>query len=159
MVILNGVHECKLDNKGRVMLPSCFRKKLLPVLEYGFILKKSIHSACLELHPMMEWNKEMEKLARLNRYQKKNEFFIRKFTDGVREVDVDSTGRLLIPKDLIAYAKIDLSKKQIVLSASIGIIEIWDKIHYTKEVNKKVDFGKLAEDVMGSINFNNEHVS
>ncbi len=153
MIILNGVHDCKLDNKGRIMLPASFRKKLMPVLENGFVLKKSIHSKCLELHPMLEWDKEMQKLAQLNRYQKKNEFFIRKFTDGVREIDIDSAGRLLIPKDLIAYAKIDLNKKHLVLSASIGIIEVWDKKHYELEVNKKIDFGTLAEDVMGSINF------
>ena len=64
MIILNGVHECKLDSKGRIMLPSSFRKKLLPVLDEGFVIKKSVHSLCLELHPIKEWNKEMKKLRR-----------------------------------------------------------------------------------------------
>ena len=159
MIILNGVHECKLDSKGRIMLPSSFRKKLLPVLDQGFIIKKSVHSLCLELHPIKEWNKEMKKLSYLNRYQKKNEFFIRKFTDGVKEVDIDSAGRLLIPKDLLGFALIDLTKKTLTLSASINIIEIWDKIQYEKDLSNDVDFGDLAEEVMGSIKLSNDTIS
>ena len=44
---------------------------------------------------------------------------------------------------------IDLTQKQLVLSASISILEIWDKVRYESELNKKVNFGNLAEEVMG----------
>jgi MraZ protein len=50
--------------------------------------------------------------------------FIRRFTAGVRQIDIDISGRILIPKDLINHAKIS---KDIVVSSAVNILEIWDK--------------------------------
>ena len=76
------------------------------------------------------------------------------FTAGVKVVDLDATGRLLVPKDLQAYASIN---KQVVLSSSANMIEIWDKEGYELIINNKnIDFASLAEDVMGSKDLNNE---
>lgn len=64
----------------------------------------------------------MEKMNGLNRFSKKNNDFIRRFTAGVKVVEVDAAGRLLIPKELCLFAGID---KELVLSSAINIIEIW----------------------------------
>jgi MraZ protein len=144
---LIGVHDCKLDAKGRVLLPSGLKKQLLPALDSGFVIKRSVFQPCLELHPMSEWNAVMAKVNKLNRFVKKNNDFIRMFTAGVRMVDMDANGRFLIPKDLVKTADL---KKEIVLSAAVNIIEIWDKAAYENVIsNPEVDFGSLAEDVMG----------
>jgi MraZ protein len=90
----------------------------------------------------------MDKVNKLNRFVKKNNDFIRMYTAGVRSIDMDSNGRILIPKDLITISKLN---KQVVLSSSINIIEIWDKDLYEKNINNpKIDFAKLTEDVMGN---------
>ena len=90
----------------------------------------------------------MDKVNKLNRIVKKNNDFIRMYTAGVKSIDLDSTGRLLVPKDLIAISKLT---KNVVLSSSINIIEIWDKDEYEKSINDpKVDFAKLTEEVMGN---------
>ncbi|NJW55435.1 division/cell wall cluster transcriptional repressor MraZ, partial [Salinimicrobium sp. CDJ15-91] len=68
MVILVGTYECKVDAKGRLMVPAPMKKQLLPVLDQGFVLKRSIFNPCLELYPMEKWNKEMEKIEQLNQY-------------------------------------------------------------------------------------------
>lgn len=116
----------------------------------GFVLKRSVFQPCLELYPMAEWNVMMQKINRLNRFVKKNNDFIRRFTAGVKEVDIDATGRLLIPKDLVVFAGID---KDIVLSSAVTIIEIWDKDKYEKSIDDSVvNFAELAEEVMGNIN-------
>ena len=84
----------------------------------------------------------------LNRFVKKNNDFIRMYTAGVKSIDLDSNGRLLVPKDLISISKLT---KNVVLSSSINIIEIWDKDEYEKSINNpKVDFAKLTEEVMGN---------
>lgn len=146
---LIGVHDCKLDAKGRVLLPSGLKKQLLPMLDSGFVIKRSVFQPCLELHPMSEWNAVMAKVNKLNRFVKKNNDFIRMFTAGVRLVDIDSNGRFLIPKDLVNTAEL---KKEIVLSSAVNMIEIWDKGAYEKVVtDPSVDFGSLAEDVMGGL--------
>ena len=147
MVNLIGTYECKADAKGRLMLPVAFKKQLSPILQEGFVLKRAVFQNCLELYPMQEWNLLMQKMNKLNRFKKKNNDFIRRFTAGVKMVEIDATGRLLIPKDLISFAGI---KKDLVLSSAVNIIEIWDKDQYEQVIDDAaVDFADLAEEVMG----------
>ncbi|CAM1334046.1 Transcriptional regulator MraZ [Tenacibaculum aestuariivivum] len=83
---------------------------------------------------------------------KKNNDFIRRFTAGVKTIEVDASGRILIPKDLCQFAKIG---KQVVLSSAVNIIEIWDKDKYEQVIDDAVvDFADLAEEVMGNISEN-----
>ena len=97
---------------------------------------------------MVEWKSVMEKINSLNRFIKKNNDFIRIFSAGVRALDLDSNGRLLVPIDLITNIKL---KKNVVMASAINIIEIWDKDQYEKSINdKNIDFVKLTEQVMGN---------
>ncbi len=147
MVNLIGTYECKADVKGRLMLPSAFKKQLDSLLSEGFVLKRSVFQPCLELYPRKEWDVLMQKMNKLNRFKKKNNDFIRRFTAGVKELEVDATGRILIPKDLVAFAGIE---KELVLSSAINIIEIWDKSRYEAAIDEATDdFADLAEEVMG----------
>jgi len=142
-----GTYECKVDVKGRLMFPVAFKGQLDDSLAKGFVIKRSIFRKCLELYPMEEWELESKRISNLNRFVKKNVDFIRKFMAGVKNVELDSTGRLLIPKDLISYSDI---KKEIVLASVVNKIEIWDKSEYEKAVDYDPDeFADLAEEVMG----------
>ncbi|MFP9114163.1 division/cell wall cluster transcriptional repressor MraZ [Flavobacterium sp. RHBU_3] len=144
-----GTYECKADNKGRLMLPAPLKKQLHEGLGQGFVLKRSVFQKCLELYPMAEWDKEMRKLNKLNRFVKKNNDFIRAFTAGVRVIEMDAAGRLLIPKDLAVFAGIE---GDVVLSSAVSIVEVWDKGRYEASIAiSDEDFASLAEDVMGNI--------
>lgn len=148
MLNLIGTYECKIDAKGRLMVSSAFKKQLSSVLQEGFVVKRSVFQPCLELYPMQEWNLMMAKINKLNRFVKKNNDFIRRFTAGVKMVEVDASGRILIPKDLCQFAGVE---KQVVLSSAVNIIEIWDKDKYEKAIDDAVvDFADLAEEVMGN---------
>lgn len=154
MINLTGTYECKVDAKGRLMLSSAFKKQLHPVLQNGFVLKRAVFQPCLEMYPMQEWNLMMEKVNKLNRFVKKNNDFIRRFTAGVKVIEMDVAGRLLIPKDLCVFAGI---QKNVVLSSAINIIEIWDKDNYEKAIDDAAsDFAILAEEVMGGNTQDNE---
>lgn len=129
------------------MLPAAIKKQLLPVLQNGFVLKRAVFQPCLELYPMSEWEVLMQKVNKLNRFKKKNNDFIRRFTAGLKVIEVDAAGRLLIPKDLVAFSGIS---KEVVVSSAINIIEIWDKDKYEKAIDDATgDFADLAEEVMG----------
>ena len=142
-----GTYECKADEKGRIMLPVSLKKQLSDKLKNGFVIKRAVFNSCLELYPLKEWDELMLRINKLNRFNKKNIDFIRRFTAGVRQIDIDISGRILIPKDLINHAKIS---KDIVVSSAVNILEIWDKTLYEEAINDaKGDFGNLAEDVMG----------
>ena len=148
LIHLIGTYECKADAKGRLMFSSAFKKQLSTVLNEGFVLKRGVFQSCLELYPMSEWNLMMEKINKLNRFVKKNNDFIRKFTAGLKIVELDASGRILIPKDLCDFAGI---QKQVVLSSAVNIIEIWDKDKYEKAIDDAaLDFADLAEEVMGN---------
>jgi len=129
------------------MLPAALKKQLNPSLQNGFVLKRAVFQPCLELYPMSEWEVLMQKVNKLNKFKKKNNDFIRRFTAGVKVVEIDSNGRLLIPKDLTVFADIT---KNIVMSSAINIIEIWDRDKYEKAIDDATgDFADLAEEVMG----------
>ena len=150
MINLIGTYECKIDAKGRVMLPSALKKQLLPILEKGFVLKRSVFQPCLELYPMCEWDDVMLKVGKLNRFDRKNNDFIRRLTAGLKMVELDASGRLLVAKDLISYSGLE---KEIVISSAGNILEIWDKNKYELAINDAtVDFADLAEEVMGDKN-------
>lgn len=147
MIHIIGTYECKADVKGRIMLPTALKKQMQKIINDGFIIKRSVFNQCLEIHPMSEWNLVVSQVNQLNRFIKKNNDFIRSYMSGLKLVDIDKSGRLLIPKDLFVYAEID---KEIVLSSSVNMIELWDKKKYEKSVAKTLqNFSSLAEEVMG----------
>ena len=132
------------------MLPVALKKQLSENLHDGFVLKRAVFNSCLELYQLKQWEAMMEKVNQLNRFNKKNNDFIRRFTAGVKTVEMDVSGRLLIPKDLVTHAKIS---KEVVVSSTVNILEIWDKTLYETAIDEAtLDFGALAEDVMGDKN-------
>ena len=148
MSTLIGTYECKMDIKGRLMFPSSFKKQLEDKLSKGFILKRSVFQRCLELFPLDEWEKTMYGVNQLNRFVKKNNDFIRRYTAGLKSIELDNAGRILVPKDLIKFADL---KKNLVMTSAVNIIEIWDKELYEKSINdSEIDFAQLTEDVMGN---------
>ena len=147
MNYLIGTYECKIDVKGRLLIPSAFKKQLAPVIPKGFVLKRAVFQNCLELYPLEQWEELIKKVNSLNRFKKKNNDFIRRFTAGVKFIELDNNGRLLIPKDLIEFSNIN---REVTLSTSVNIIEIWDKSSYEKAIaDSRDDFAQLAEEVMG----------
>ena len=147
MLNLIGTYECKADVKGRLMMPAPLKKQLAPVMSGGFVIKRAVFQPCLEIYPMDQWNTLMDKVSKLNRFNRKNVDFIRRFTAGVKTVEMDAAGRLNIPKDLALFAGIT---KQVVLSSAINIVELWDKKAYEEAINDAAkDFADLAEEVMG----------
>ena len=146
MNYLIGTYECKIDVKGRLLIPSAFKKQLAPVIPKGFVLKRAVFQNCLELYPLEQWEELIKKVNSLNRFKKKNNDFIRRFTAGVKFIELDGNGRLLIPRDLIEISNI---KREVTLSTSVNIIEIWDKSSYEKAIADSRDgFAQLAEDCL-----------
>ena len=132
------------------MVPADLKKQLSPVLAEGFVLKRAVFQPCLELYPMDQWNELMQKIGGLNQFNRKNNDFTRRFTAGVRRIELDATGRINIPADLMTVAQI---KRDLVLTASVGIVEIWDAQNYEQAISDAaLDFADLAEEVMGTPN-------
>lgn len=143
-----GTYECKIDDKGRLKVPSSLIKQMENFDDKAFVVKRSVFQPCLEVYPMNAWDKVMGKINKLNRFIKKNADFIRMFTAGVKIVELDNAGRLQISKDLTVFANL---QKDIVITSAGELFEIWDKDDYEKVISiSEDDFANLAEDVMGT---------
>jgi MraZ protein len=151
MTGLIGEYDCKMDVKGRFMFPVDLRRQLEDAFDKGFVINRNLHQKCLVLYPVGEWERINRKLSRLNRLIKANDIFVRKFTGGATGVLADQTGRLLVPKPLMEYASIQADLKVL---GSNNVIELWDKKVYEDFLNQDINIEKLAEDVLGGLNFN-----
>lgn len=147
MTNLIGEYECKVDAKGRLLVPSALRKQFSSEAEGRLFAKRGIES-CLEIYQKHDWEKVSGKVASLNQFVKKNRLFARKFISGVAQMEIDSVGRINLPKHLLEYAGVS---KELVLFCYGDKIEVWSKANYEKELEMTNDeFSDLAEDVMGS---------
>lgn len=143
---LLGEFEIALDAKGRFLLPASFRKQLPEGAAERFVINRGFES-CLTLYPMDSWNQLAEKVNKLNDFNPKVREFKRLFMNGANLVDVDSAGRVLVPKSLQEYAGI---KKEVVFSAQGSKVELWDKDTYYEYIkNSAAGFSDLAAEVIG----------
>lgn len=153
MTSLIGEFDCKMDAKGRIMFPVNLRKQLEVAFDTGFVINRNLHQKCLVLYPIAEWNRLNKKLSKLNRLIKANDVFVRKFAGGATACDADLQGRILLPKALTDYAEI---KADVKVLGSNNVIEIWDKKLYEDFLGQDLDIEKLAVDVLGGLNFNDD---
>lgn len=141
-----GEYEVAIDAKGRFMLPSGFRKQLPEGEAERFVVNRGFEN-CLSLYPINSWNALSEKINRLNDFNPKVREFKRLFQNGAIMIEVDSAGRILLPKSLQEHAGI---KKDMVLSAQGNKVELWDKDAYFNYIRQHSgNFSNLAAEVAG----------
>jgi MraZ protein len=141
-----GEFECKLDAKGRMMIPVNLKKQLPEAEREGLVINRGFEKH-LVVYPRKEWDLILDELSRLNQFEKKNREFVRYFTRGATEIVPDAAGRILFPKSLLEYAGIGTD---IVLAGNLNKIEVWAKNAYDDQLdNEPENFAKLAEEVMG----------
>ncbi|MDO7742277.1 MAG: division/cell wall cluster transcriptional repressor MraZ [Pedobacter sp.] len=149
MVQLLGEFDCKLDAKGRLMVPSGLKKQLPNVEQEGLVINRGFEKH-LVIYPKKVWEGIVEELSKLNQYEKKNREFIRFFTRGAMELTMDASGRVNLPKSLLEFAGIN---GEVILACQFDKIELWDKQAYDNLLDSEPeDFANLAEEVMGNKN-------
>ncbi|HOU30813.1 MAG TPA: division/cell wall cluster transcriptional repressor MraZ [Bacteroidales bacterium] len=148
MATFIGDYGCRLDAKGRFILPAAFKKQMPPGSPDRFVVRRDIFEPCLVLYTIDDWNIQLEKIRRrINPYNREHNVFLRNFFKGTAELALDSSNRLLIPKRLLELAGIG---RDIVLAGQDGRIEIWDAERYEKIEMLPEDFANLAEKLLGN---------
>ncbi|PYF73978.1 division/cell wall cluster transcriptional repressor MraZ [Pedobacter nutrimenti] len=151
MVQLLGEFDCKLDAKGRLMVPSSLKKQLPNVEQEGLVINRGFEKH-LVIYPKKVWEGIVEDLSKLNPYEKKTREFIRYFTRGATELTLDATGRVNLPKSLLESVGISINT-ELVLACQFDKIEVWSKSAYEALFDQEPeDFAMLAEEVMGNKN-------
>lgn len=150
MITFTGDFTCRLDEKGRVLLPSAFIKQMAACMQEKFVLKKDLFDPCLVLYPMNEWEKQTLILRQnTNPYKREDTLFLRGFFKGMAEVILDSSNRLLLPKRLLDEIGAD---REIVMAGDLERIDIWSKEAYDKLESGGENIAFLAEKIMGNLN-------
>jgi MraZ protein len=149
-----GEYECKVDAKGRFLLPAGLLKQLDPESSTDFVLNRGLDQ-CLVLYPLKVWRAELGKIMQKNQYVAENRAFARKFQAGATPVSLDSNNRLLVPKRLAAYAGVE---KELVLIGAMDRIEVWAKEAYDEWLESpENDLETLAEKVMADDDNDDDH--
>jgi MraZ protein len=143
-----GEFECKLDAKGRMMIPAGLKKQLPEAEREGLVINRGFERH-LVVYTRKEWDKIVEDLSKLNQYEKRTREFIRYFTRGATELTLDASNRVNLPKALLEYAGITTD---VVLACQFNKVEVWDQKAYDEQMdNAPENFANLAEEVMGGL--------
>jgi MraZ protein len=145
MISFLGEFESTIDTKGRFLLPAAFKKQLGDAATQ-FVINRGFEK-CLTLYPQQSWEPIFANINQLNDFDPKVRAFRRYFLNGATPVELDSAGRLLLPKNLFSHAGLE---KDIVLVSALNKIEIWDKKAYDQFFDSMTDesFSDLANEVM-----------
>jgi len=148
MTTFIGDYTCKVDAKGRITLPSAFKKQMDSASGDRFVVKKDIFEKCLVLYPFDEWERQNRLIReRINPYNKEHNKFLRNFYKGTAELALDGNSRLLIPKRLLDLVEIT---KEVIMAGQDGKIEIWARHLYEQIEESEDDFAGLAEKIMAN---------
>ena len=147
MITFIGEYKYKVDSKGRIMLPSAFKKQLPSIPEEKFVVKRDVFEKCLVMYPISEWERQNRIIRKnTNPYNKEHSRFLRMFYQGTAELVLDSNNRFLIPKRLMDFAGI---AKEVILAGQYGKIELWSEKQFGRVGDEVPDFASLAEKILG----------
>ena len=141
-----GEFEATLDPKGRFLLPAGIKKQLPEGENTQFVINRGFEK-CLTIYPMVSWKPIFDRISQLNDFDPKVREFRRYFLNGAIFLDLDSAGRILVPKNLMEHASLE---KDIVLVSAVNKIEVWDKNKYQQFFDSfsPEAFSNLAASVM-----------
>ena len=149
MVTFTGEYPSKIDDKGRLVMPSAFRKAVPEGADMRFVVKRDIFSDCLQMYTFEEWQRRSEEVkAKLNFFNEDHCRFWREFMRNLEVVEPDTKfGRISISSRLLASIG---AVKDVIFSGSYSWIEIWDKEKYRASAltNEEVRTiaGKLSQE-------------
>jgi MraZ protein len=149
MTFFTSEYECKLDAKGRLVLPARIKSQLPahpaggPEGESPELVIRRGFEQCLIIYPLVEFKKVFSKISGLNEFNEEYRKLQRNFLSGVVTVELDGNGRFLIPKNMLTYANID---KDVLLVGTGAKVEAWNPAIYEKhQIQDPGELSKLAE--------------
>lgn len=143
-VFFTGKYEAKVDAKGRVFIPFCYRKLFSVENRDAISVQKDLKMNCLVFYPEDVWNKRMEKIVdRLDEWddEENNETLVNYMADVLR-FDIDSQGRILLPKKILEF--ISLEDNEVVFIGMANRFSLWSKAYFEKN---KMSREKLSDNL------------
>lgn len=143
--MFKGQFTYSIDNKGRISIPAKLRKHISPEANDTFVMTRGL-SSCIDLYPMDEWLKIEERLLQLNSFSESEARFLRMISQYASEDKMDSQARILIPQNLLEYAKIE---NEVLILGALRKIEVWNPKVFENYLNSSPEsYEEIAAKVM-----------
>lgn len=139
MAFFTSEYECKLDTKGRLVLPAKIKANLPEVSTNELVLRKGFEPNLI-LYPMLEYKKIHHKISALSEFNPEQRRLKRIFFRSIAQVELDNAGRLLVPKGMLAHSNIE---KDAVLIGMGNYVEIWNPEVFEESLN--ADGGEFSD--------------
>jgi MraZ protein len=140
--VFRGNHPAKVDEKGRLKIPSAF-KQLLDAANVTQFYITSTNGRSAQVWPLPEWEKQ-ESLLAVNAMNPVVEKYMNVTSYYGQQVEIDSQARVLLPQILREKAK---------LSAEVSVFGklIYLEVHNEKEIEEQLSGSGLTADDLNAV--------
>lgn len=142
-----GKYEAKADVKGRIFIPSAYRKLLPAGDKERVVMRKDAENECLVIYPEHVWNEKLESFkSKLDEWNPTDQLLLMQFVADAEWLDIDSQGRILISKKNLQA--IGVENAEVLFVGMIDRFAVWSKVGYEQAKMSQADFAALLKDRM-----------
>ena len=131
--MFKGIHNINLDAKGRLTMPTKYRNTISDQSNGNMVVTIDSEEKCLLLYPATTFSGIEKEINDLPSFAKNHRRVQRLIIGHAEDLELDSSGRILLPKPLRLVA--EMSKK-ITLIGQGSKFEIWSDDIWNNRVNK-----------------------
>ncbi|ARU30593.1 cell division/cell wall cluster transcriptional repressor MraZ [Sulfuriferula sp. AH1] len=145
--MFRGVTTLSLDTKGRLAVPSRYRD-VLSAQGDGRVVVTADPSKCLLLFPLLEWEPIEKKLNSLSSFNPQTRSLQRLLVGNAADLELDTTGRILLPAMLREFAALE---KSVVLVGQGAKFELWNESRWQEQMDLALTFkdGDMPDELAG----------
>ena len=129
--MFRGQFTHSVDAKGRISLPVRFRDQLTGASDPRIVVTPAIFDACLHVYPIKAWEEFEAKVNELPSLDRHAVRFRRLYVSAAVECELDGAGRLLVPQELRAHAKLDKDALWVGMGPKL---ELWSKPEWDRAI-------------------------
>ena len=149
MVSFSNIYPVTLDGKGRVVLPSPFKKEMGDALETSFVVEKDVYDKCLNIYPHSTWLIKVEQLRRaLNQENRIHSQILSRYYEDIVKLTMADNGRLNIPDEMLEYAGIT---KEALFTGQGTRMRLWEPSRHEASRLSDVDYASLYDKTIGGM--------
>src|SRR5579859_1715419 len=130
--MFRGNHPTRVDEKGRLKVPSEFKRLIDEKYGMRFYIT-SLDGKVAQVYPFEEWQRIEEKLARLSSFNPTKKKFLNRTNYYGQVVEMDGQGRLLVPALLRDSAEI---KGDVAVLGQLSYLEARNMEAFQKEIEQ-----------------------
>lgn len=143
-MLFRGLHSINLDAKGRMAMPTRFRKIIEDHCQGKMVVTIEPDGESLAIYPLNEFEEIERKVASLPSFHPATKNLKRTFIGHATEVNLDSSGRILVPQNLRSFVNLE---KRVALVGQANKLELWNEDSWNETRNNLLKFNYDAEDL------------